>query len=115
MTRAEYKSSSTRGCRGGRSGQTTRSHGPMTMINGASARAEFRELIESGTTLVVPGAPNALTARLIEDAGFAATYVTGAGIANTFLGVPDIGLLSLTELAAHVAAIDGAVSTPLIV
>jgi 2-methylisocitrate lyase-like PEP mutase family enzyme len=87
----------------------------MTMINGASARAEFRELIESGTTLIVPGAPNALTARLIEDAGFRATYVTGAGIANTYLGLPDIGLLSLPEIASHVTAISNAVATPLIV
>jgi 2-methylisocitrate lyase-like PEP mutase family enzyme len=87
----------------------------MTMINGASARAEFRELIESGTTLIVPGAPNALTARLIEDAGFRATYVTGAGIANTYLGLPDIGLLSLPEIASHVTAISSAVATPLIV
>jgi 2-methylisocitrate lyase-like PEP mutase family enzyme len=79
------------------------------------SRAQFRRLVESGTTIVVPGAPNALTARLIEDAGFRATYVTGAGIANTFLGLPDIGLLSLTEIAAHVTAISGAVDTPLIV
>ena len=78
-------------------------------------RAHFRRLIESGTTLVVPGAANALTARLIEDTGFPAIYVTGAGIANTYLGMPDIGLLSLPEIAAHVTAIDGVVSTPLII
>jgi 2-methylisocitrate lyase-like PEP mutase family enzyme len=85
------------------------------MSAGSGTRAELRRLIESGKTLVVPGAPNALTARLIEDAGFLATYVTGAGIANTYLGVPDIGLLSLPEIAAHVSAIGGAVATPLIV
>jgi 2-methylisocitrate lyase-like PEP mutase family enzyme len=78
-------------------------------------RARLRQIIESGTTVVVPGAPNALTARLIEDTGFPVTYVTGAGIANTYLGVPDIGLLTLTELASHVSAIEAAVSTPLIV
>jgi 2-methylisocitrate lyase-like PEP mutase family enzyme len=78
-------------------------------------RSDFRRLVESGTTLVVPGAANALTARLIEDAGFNATYVTGAGIANTYLGLPDIGLLSLPEIAAHVTAINNVVSTPLIV
>jgi 2-methylisocitrate lyase-like PEP mutase family enzyme len=78
-------------------------------------RAEFRRLIESGTTLVVPGASNALTARLIEDAGFPAVYVTGAGIANTFLGMPDVGLLSLPEIAAHVTAIRGIITAPLIV
>ena len=78
-------------------------------------RSDFRALIESGQTLLVPGAPNALTARLIEEVGFEAAYVTGAGLANTFLGMPDIGLLSLPEIAVHVAAIAGAVSTPLIV
>lgn len=75
----------------------------------------FRTEVESGRTLVVPGAPNALTARLIENAGFPATYVTGAGVANTYLGMPDIGLLSLTEIASHVAAIGAAVDMPLIV
>jgi 2-methylisocitrate lyase-like PEP mutase family enzyme len=78
-------------------------------------RKGFRGLVESGATLVVPGAPNALTARLIEDAKYPAIYVTGAGIANTYLGAPDIGLLSLTELTAHVAAMSNAVATPLIV
>lgn len=85
------------------------------MHDGRYDRAGFRRLIESGTTLVVPGAPNSLTARLIEDAGFPAAYVTGAGIANTFLGMPDIGLLSLPEIAAHVTAMSGVVRTPLIV
>jgi 2-methylisocitrate lyase-like PEP mutase family enzyme len=85
------------------------------MHDGAPDRAGFRRLIESGTTLVVPGAANSLTARLIEDAEFPATYVTGAGIANTFLGMPDIGLLSLPEIAAHVMAMSGVVRTPLIV
>ncbi len=78
-------------------------------------RSRFRTEVESGQVLLVPGAANALTARLIEDAGFPATYVTGAGVANTHLGVPDIGLLSLTEIASHVTAIASAVSTPLIV
>jgi 2-methylisocitrate lyase-like PEP mutase family enzyme len=64
---------------------------------------------------VLPGAASALTARIIEDTGFEAVYVTGAGLANTFLGAPDIGLVSLTELSAHVAAIRQAVGLPLIV
>jgi 2-methylisocitrate lyase-like PEP mutase family enzyme len=73
------------------------------------------ELIAAPGTTVLPGAPNALTARLVQDAGFNAVYVTGAGIANTFLGVPDIGLLTVTELKLHVAAIRAAVDIPLIV
>ena len=65
--------------------------------------------------VLVPGAANALTARIIEDTGFKAIYVTGAGVTNTFLGLPDIGLISMTELASHVSAIREVVSLPLIV
>jgi 2-methylisocitrate lyase-like PEP mutase family enzyme len=76
----------------------------------------LRELIaESGPPLILPGAPNALTARVVEEAGFDAVYVSGAGLTNTYLGMPDLGLLSLTELAAHVAAIADTVSIPLVV
>jgi 2-methylisocitrate lyase-like PEP mutase family enzyme len=75
----------------------------------------LRELLDSGRLLVVPGAANALTARVIEDCGFESVYVTGAGVANTHLGVPDIGLLTVSEMIAHVAAIREAVSVPLIV
>ena len=64
---------------------------------------------------MVPGAANALAARVIEDTGFEALYVSGAGIANTWLGSPDLGLVTLTELRDHVAAIRDAVSLPLIV
>lgn len=65
--------------------------------------------------LVLPGAANAVTARIVQEAGFEAVYVTGAGVANTFLGVPDIGLLTLDELARHVAAIRDVVDIPVIV
>jgi len=64
---------------------------------------------------IIPGAPNALFARIIEDLGFEAVYVTGAGIANMHLGAPDIGLTSLTEVAEVVSAIADAVDIPLIV
>lgn len=77
--------------------------------------ARLRAHLTSGRLLMVPGAANALAARVIEDAGFEAVYVTGAGVANTYLGVPDIGLLTLTELLGHVAAIRNAVDVPLIV
>lgn len=80
------------------------------------SRAEqLRERISTGGPVLVPGAANALTARVIADLGFEAVYVTGAGIANTYLGVPDIGLVTLTELVGHVAAIRDAVGLPLVV
>ena len=64
---------------------------------------------------MVPGAGNALTTRIIEDVGFESAYVSGAAIANLFLGSPDVGLTNLTEVAMHVAAIRDACSVPMIV
>ena len=51
---------------------------------------------------MLPGVTDALGARLVEPAGFAAVYVTGAGLANAQYGVPDLGLVSLGEVADHV-------------
>jgi 2-methylisocitrate lyase-like PEP mutase family enzyme len=75
----------------------------------------LKDLMASRRALTVPGAANALFARVIEDLGFEAVYVTGAGIANMTLGAPDIGLTTLTEVAATTAAIADAVALPLIV
>ena len=75
----------------------------------------LREILSKREAVLLPGASNALTARIIEDLGFQAIYVTGAGVTNTFLGVPDIGLISMTELANHVSAMRDVVALPLIV
>jgi 2-methylisocitrate lyase-like PEP mutase family enzyme len=75
----------------------------------------LRQSLHKGAGVIVPGAANALAARMIERAGFAAVYVTGAGVANSYLGVPDLGLLTVTELAANVAAMRDSVAVPLIV
>jgi 2-methylisocitrate lyase-like PEP mutase family enzyme len=75
----------------------------------------FRERLTRRDALIVPGAANALTARVIADLGFEAVYVTGAGITNTFLGVPDLSFVSLPEIAQHTAAMRDAVALPLIV
>ena len=80
-----------------------------------SARRAFRSLLTPGAAVVLPGVSNALAARVVADLGFAAAYVTGAGIANTFLGIPDNGLVTLTELVDHVAAIRGVFAGPLMV
>jgi len=74
----------------------------------------LKDRLRSGL-LVLPGAVNAMGARIVEDCGFEAVYLSGAGIANSFLGAPDIGLLSVTELVQHVAAVRGAVSIPIVV
>ena len=75
----------------------------------------FRERLARRDALIVPGAANALAARVIADLGFEAVYVTGAGITNTFLGIPDLSFVSLTELAQHTAAMRDAVDLPLVV
>jgi 2-methylisocitrate lyase-like PEP mutase family enzyme len=80
-----------------------------------TANRRLRKLLAQRKAVLLPGAANALAARVIEDIGFQAIYVTGAGITNTSLGVPDIGLITLTELASHVSAMRDAVALPLIV
>jgi len=75
----------------------------------------LKTILARREAVVFPGAANGLFARVIEDAGFEAIYVTGAGIANMYLGVPDIGLTTLSEIASHVDAIADVVSLPLLV
>jgi 2-methylisocitrate lyase-like PEP mutase family enzyme len=80
-----------------------------------SDSGRLKDLLARRAAVTVPGAANALFARVIEDLGFEAVYVTGAGVANMLLGAPDIGLTTVTEVSEAVAAIADAVSLPLIV
>jgi len=75
----------------------------------------LKTILASRAAAVLPGAPNALFARVIAQHGFPAVYVTGAGIANMSYGFPDIGLVTLAELCDHVAAIADAVELPILV
>jgi len=81
----------------------------------AIRRRKFRDQMDLRKAMIVPGAGNALTARVIADQQFDAVYVTGAGIANTLLGAPDIGLVTLTELAGTVSTIAEICHLPLVV
>lgn len=81
----------------------------------AVRRRKFRDQMNLRDAMIVPGAGNALTARVIADQHFDAVYVTGAGIANTHLGAPDIGLVTLSELANTVSAIAEICHLPLVV
>ena len=65
--------------------------------------------------VAMPGAFNAATARLIEQTGFEAVYVSGAGLSNATAGVPDIGLLSRAEVAALAGYVAAAVDIPALV
>jgi 2-methylisocitrate lyase-like PEP mutase family enzyme len=80
-----------------------------------TARQRLRDLVEQRNAFILPGAANALTARIIEDLGFEAVYLTGAGFTNTQLGMPDLGLLSVTELADAAARISDVTTIPLVV
>lgn len=77
--------------------------------------ARLRAMIERRCATLLPGAANALAARVIEDLGFEAVYVTGAGVTNTFLGMPDLAFIGVAELAEHVNAIRDATELPIIV
>ena len=77
-------------------------------------RIRFRELLASGTIAQFPGAFNPLSARLIEEKGFAGVYISGAVLAND-LGLPDIGLTTLTEVATRAGQIARMTDLPAIV
>ncbi len=75
----------------------------------------LRELANARRGVLVPGAFNAMSARVIEDLGFEAIYVTGAGVTNMHLGLPDMGFMGLAEIAEQTARIRDAVEVPLLV
>jgi 2-methylisocitrate lyase-like PEP mutase family enzyme len=76
---------------------------------------KFRARLGSGGALLLPGAANALAARVSADMGFEAVYLSGAGLTNTYLGMPDLGFVGLSEIAQHTATIRDAVDLPIIV
>ena len=71
------------------------------------ATTRLRQLIADPEILVAPGAYDGITARLIEQAGFSALYMTGAGTSASF-GLPDYGLLTMTEMVGNAARITAA-------
>jgi 2-methylisocitrate lyase-like PEP mutase family enzyme len=84
-------------------------------VNPADRHAVLRAAIMDGTALVVPGVYDALTAVLAERAGFRACYLTGAGLANSQLGAPDVGLISPDMLVTQAARISAVTTIPIIV
>jgi 2-methylisocitrate lyase-like PEP mutase family enzyme len=86
--------------------------GRLTRRRGGPSR--LRELLNSGQTIVAPGAFDPLAARLVEEAGFAAVYMTGFGTSAALLGRPDVGLLTMTEVADSAGRIAACVDIPLI-
>lgn len=81
----------------------------------ASTKEQLKALVQERAGVVVPGAFNALSAKVIQDLGYRASYVTGAGVTNMSLGLPDQGFMGLAEIADHTARIRDAVDLPLLV
>src|SRR5690242_21884685 len=75
----------------------------------------LRDILRSERGVIVPGAANALTARIIADLGFKAIYLTGAGVTNTHLGLPDLSFVDLSQLAQHTMAVRNITVLPIIV
>jgi 2-methylisocitrate lyase-like PEP mutase family enzyme len=78
------------------------------------ATTQLRELIRRGPTLYVPGCYNAMSARVLEGAGFGAIYMTGYGTSLSLTGLPDVGLTTMSEMVANARYIASAVRIPLI-
>ncbi|XDB00363.1 oxaloacetate decarboxylase (plasmid) [Sulfitobacter sp. LCG007] len=77
--------------------------------------ARLKSILARREAVLMPGTPNALFANVIENLGYECAYITGAGVTNMFLGAPDVGLITATEMADHIAAIADSVQIPLLV
>jgi 2-methylisocitrate lyase-like PEP mutase family enzyme len=86
----------------------------MSDADRLSPGRRLRDRLARPEILVLPGVADALTARLAARAGFDAVYATGAGIANALLGVPDVGLTTMTEAVDQVGRICAAVDLPVV-
>ena len=84
------------------------------MKDASAKRRELRKRLEAGPLVVAPGAHNGLSARLVQEAGFGAVYMTGSGVANTLTGGPDVGLLTMTEMTMMARFMAQAVDIPVI-
>src|SRR5437588_6397194 len=75
------------------------------------ATRRLRELLAGPEMLVVPGAYDSLSARLIAQSGFPSIYMTGFGTAASVLGQPDVGLLTMSEMVSRAAAISAVIAS----
>jgi len=83
-------------------------------VSHSNPRKRLRELLASKQLIVAPGIYDAYGACLVEQAGFAAVYMTGNGVSASLLGRPDVGLVDLTLITAHAHRVASAVKIPLI-
>ncbi len=85
------------------------------MSTDSSLGQQLRKKIQLKQGMIVAGAANALAARVIQEVGFEAVYLSGAGLTNTYYGMPDLGFVGLSDLVQHTSAIRHAVNLPIIV
>jgi 2-methylisocitrate lyase-like PEP mutase family enzyme len=76
---------------------------------------DFQKLLHEPGSFILPGAYDAMSAKLIEETGFKAIYATGAGISNAQLGWADVGLTSLKEVVDIVARMADVTNIPIVV
>lgn len=84
------------------------------MTKAETNRKKLRAMLASGTTLVVPGAYDPMSAKLVERAGFPAVYIGSYATAAAGFGMPDVGLVTMDEMAAHAKRVADAVDIPVI-
>ncbi|AEC21841.1 2-methylisocitrate lyase [Pusillimonas sp. T7-7] len=76
-------------------------------------RMKFRQLLQRDGIIVAPGAPDAITARIIQEAGFEVCYMGGNAAVASALGVPDVGLATFSDMVSRARSIDSCINIPL--
>lgn len=85
-----------------------------TKLSPLQKRQQLRELITHQATVIAPGIYDAYGAKLVENAGFSAVYMTGNGVSASLLGRPDIGQVDLTLMSDHARRVASSIELPLI-
>lgn len=86
----------------------------MSMISATQKRRSLREQLKGTQAVRAPGIYDGYGARLVEQAGFTAAYMTGNGVSATLLGRPDVGLVDLTMMTDHARRVAASIDIPLI-
>jgi 2-methylisocitrate lyase-like PEP mutase family enzyme len=86
----------------------------MATASNQTVRQRLRKRLTKGPVIIAPGIYDAYGARLVEQGGFEATYMTGNGVSASLLGRPDVGLVDLTMITSHARRVAAAVDIPLI-
>src|SRR3546814_7513026 len=87
---------------------------PVGLQKKDGRNARFREYLKGDDIIVAPGAFDCISARLVENAGFPAVYLTGAGMSMSMMGAPDLGMVTFGEILERVRRIADAVTAPVI-